>query len=73
MLGGELGNAADFGDVAVVEDDDEVGHPEGGEAMGHEDRYRTGGLAELGGGTAFDEAVFGVGIEGCGGFVERQQ
>src|SRR3990172_2519821 len=73
--GCELLVVADLGDAASVEDDDEVGHADGGEAVGDQDGDAVGiaVTASRGGGVALEEGMLGLGIEGGGGLVEDQK
>lgn len=75
MLADELIMIPLLDDLAVVENDDLVGHSDGGEAVGDEDGDGADLLAELSrsGGPSLEQAVLSVGVEGCGGFVKDQE
>src|ERR1700730_1016198 len=80
--GGEEGFVgAGLDDAVAVEDDDEVGHAHGAEAVRDEDGDAAGGGglargsrgAAGGGGVALEEGVRGLGVERGGGLVEPQE
>src|SRR5437867_623664 len=72
--GFELVVGADFEEARAVEDDDQVGHADGGEAV----RNQKSNLARLAavpgrGSVTLEEGVFGFGVEGGGGFVQNKE
>lgn len=56
-------------DGAVFEDEDAVGHADGGEAVGDEDGHAVAGEF----GETEEDVVFGAGVEGGGGLVEDDE
>ena len=73
-FGFELFVGADFDDASSVHDDDEIGHADGGEAVGDEEGNAAGGAAGFGrGGVTFEEGVLGFGVECGGGFIQDEE
>ena len=65
---------ADLDEAGAVEDDDEVGHAHGAEAVRHQDRDAAIVAVAAGAGrVALEQRVLGLGVEGGGGLVEHQQ
>lgn len=69
VQGEEFGVGALLGDAAIFEDEDAVGHADGGEAVADEDGHFVAGEF----GEAFEDFEFGAGVEGGGGFVEDDE
>ena len=66
---------AELPDPAVLDDDDQVGHSDGGEAVGHQDGDRSGRGGELLRGPAVlgVDRVLGLRVEGRRRFVEQHE